>query len=125
MSVTYVVFVFLINKLHFFLYAGGASSYRWSSPAVLLLLETYRSMEQILNSGKMSHKQVWKKISEKLTKNGHNVTGPQCYSKLRSLKKTYKSTKDHNNKSGNDRKTWKFYEVCTNFSIFCLIFRYS
>ncbi|XP_026462695.1 uncharacterized protein LOC113371443 [Ctenocephalides felis] len=90
---------------------GGASSYRWSSPAVLLLLETYRSMEQILNSGKMSHKQVWKKISEKLTKNGHNVTGPQCYSKLRSLKKTYKSTKDHNNKSGNDRKTWKFYEI--------------
>ncbi|KAK0078553.1 hypothetical protein PV326_009276, partial [Microctonus aethiopoides] len=27
------------------------------------------------------------------------------------LKKTYKSTKDYNQKSGNNRKTWQFYEL--------------
>lgn len=45
------------------------------------------------------------------TRNGHDVTGPMCAAKLRSLKKTYKVVKDHNNKSGNDRRTWKFFDV--------------
>ncbi|CAH1106799.1 unnamed protein product [Psylliodes chrysocephalus] len=62
---------------------GGVSSYRWTSPAVLLLLESYRSMEEIRNRGKMSQKQMWKKISEEFNKKGYTVTGPQCDSKLR------------------------------------------
>lgn len=71
-------------------------------------------MEGTLNSGKISQKQVWNKISQDMKKKGYDVTGPQCHSKIRSLKKTYKSTKDHNNKSGNNRKTWQFYDVSTN-----------
>ncbi|KAK0160277.1 hypothetical protein PV328_007705 [Microctonus aethiopoides] len=89
---------------------GGVSLYRWTSPCVLLLLETYRSMEGILQKGKMPQKKVWSKISEELKTKGYDATGPQCNSKLRSLKKTYKSTKDYNQKSGNNRKTWQFYE---------------
>ncbi|KAK0167762.1 hypothetical protein PV327_001626 [Microctonus hyperodae] len=90
---------------------GRVSLYRWTPPCVLLLLETYRSMEGILNKGKISQKKFWSKISEELKTKGYDVTGPQCHSKLRSLKKTYKSTKDYNQKSGNNRKTWQFYEV--------------
>ncbi|KAK0077526.1 hypothetical protein PV325_003785 [Microctonus aethiopoides] len=68
--------------------------YRWTSPCVMLFLETYKSME--LKSCK---------------KKGYDVTEPQCASKLRSLKKSYKSNKDHNSKSGNDRKTWQYFNI--------------
>ncbi|XP_043495367.1 uncharacterized protein LOC122519756 [Polistes fuscatus] len=88
-----------------------ASLYRWSTPCVLLLLESYRSMEKDFNSGKISQKKIWEKVAEELKVKGHNVTGPQCSSKLRSLKKSYKSIKDHNSKSGNDRRTWQFFDI--------------
>lgn len=102
----------LVTNVHI-----SVSLYRWSPPCVLLLLETFRSMEETLNSGKLSQKKVWAKIAKDLTQNGYNVTGPQCSSKLRSLKKTYRSIKDHNNKSGNDRRSWPFLEVCIFFNI--------
>ncbi|CAH2084224.1 unnamed protein product [Euphydryas editha] len=88
-----------------------ASLYRWSTPCVLLLLESYRSMEKDFNSGKITQKKVWEKVAKELKVKGHDVTGPQCSSKLRSLKKSYKSIKDHNSKSGNDRRTWQFFDI--------------
>ncbi|CAG9815532.1 unnamed protein product [Phaedon cochleariae] len=91
--------------------ATEVSLYRWSPPCVMLLLETYRNMENTFNKGKLSHKRLWKKISAELLAKGYNVTGPQCASELRSLKKTYKATKYHNNKSGNDRRNWQFFEI--------------
>ncbi|CAG9817746.1 unnamed protein product [Phaedon cochleariae] len=48
---------------------------------------------------------------EELLAKGYNVTGQQCASKLRSSKKTYEATKDHDNKSGNDRRNWQFFEI--------------
>ncbi|CAG9825745.1 unnamed protein product [Phaedon cochleariae] len=75
------------------------------------LLETYRRLEKKFLSGKHSHKKSWEEISQILEKEGYTATGPQCASKLRSLKITYKSIKDHNNKSGNDKRTWPFYEI--------------
>jgi len=86
------------------------SIYRWSTATVLLLLETYKTFQDKFNNGKYSHKKIWEEISAILIKKGHTITGPQCAAKLRSLKKTYKSVKDHNNRSGNDRRTWQFYE---------------
>ncbi|XP_067214548.1 uncharacterized protein [Linepithema humile] len=71
-----------------------SSLYRWPEASVLLLLRTYEEMEEKLNTGKLSHKKCWELIAQILKKNGCNVTGPQCASKLRSLKKTYKSIKD-------------------------------
>ncbi|RLU20835.1 hypothetical protein DMN91_007449 [Ooceraea biroi] len=50
-------------------------------------------------------------IAEILKDKNYDVTGPQCSAKMRSLKKSYKSIKDHNSKSGNDRRTWPFYEI--------------
>lgn len=102
-----------------FVYISG-SLYRWSTPCVLLLLESYRAMEKDFNSGKISQKKVWEKVAQELKIKGHDVTGPQCSSKLRSLKKSYKSIKDHNSKSGNDRRTRQFFDVCINSLIFFL-----
>lgn len=90
------------------------SLYRWSTAAVLLLLDTYKMFEEKFSSGKYSHKKIWEEISAVLAEKGYMITGPQCAAKLRSLKKSYKSVKDHNNRSGSDRRTWQFYEVQEN-----------
>ncbi|KYQ53485.1 hypothetical protein ALC60_07408 [Trachymyrmex zeteki] len=87
------------------------SMYRWSTAAVLLLLDTYKIFQDKFSSGKYSHKKIWDEISAILVEKGRTTTGLQCAAKLRSLKKSYKSMKDHNNVSGNDRRTWQFYEV--------------
>lgn len=92
------------------LYISG-SLYRWTEACVLLLLENYRASEKKFIDGKQSHKKIWNEIAKIMTEKGHAVTGPQCAAKLRSLKKSYKSVKDHNNKSGNNRRTWQFFEV--------------
>lgn len=113
-----------MNFVIVFVYIS-ASLYRWSTPCVLLLLECYRSMEKYFNSGKISQKKVWEKIAKELEAKGHAVTGPQCSSKLRSLKKSYKSIKDHNSKSGNSRRTWQFFDVRINSLIFFFISTYS
>ncbi|EZA49025.1 hypothetical protein X777_12833 [Ooceraea biroi] len=89
----------------------GDSLCRWTKSTVFLPLETYRSMEEKFLNGKYSQKKVWEKESEILKDKNYDVTGPQCSAKMRSLKKSYKSIKDHNSKSGNDRRTWPFYEV--------------
>ncbi|XP_043270333.1 uncharacterized protein [Venturia canescens] len=84
--------------------------YRWMSPMVLLLLDTYSQNEEKFSNGKYSQKKVWEEIADVMREKIPSITGPQCAAKMRSLKKTFKSIKDHNGKSGNDRRTWPFYE---------------
>ncbi|KMQ87440.1 hypothetical protein RF55_13280 [Lasius niger] len=87
------------------------SVFKWSHQAILLLIEEYRRREEDAISGKISQKQVWKSISEVLCKHGHDVTGPQCQSKFNGMKRTFKSIKDHNLKSGNNPQSWPYTEV--------------
>lgn len=54
---------------------------------------------------------MWKSISDVLCKHGHDVTGPQCQSKFNGMKRTFKSVKDHNSKSGNNLRAWAYIEV--------------
>jgi len=68
-------------------------------------------MEKKFTDGKISHKKCWEQIARVMKDKGYNVTGSQRSSKLRNLKKTYKSIKDNNAKSGNERQTWHHYEV--------------
>ncbi|XP_032686336.1 uncharacterized protein LOC116851227 [Odontomachus brunneus] len=68
-------------------------------------------MEAKFNNGKISHKKCWELVAHVLKDKGYNLTSSQCASKLRSLKKTYKSIKDHNATSGNNRRTWQHFEI--------------
>ncbi|KAL6263005.1 hypothetical protein P5V15_005800 [Pogonomyrmex californicus] len=54
----------------------------------------------------MSQKKVWNNIESALSIKGYNVTGSQCLSKFHGMKRTYKSIKDHNAKSGNNPRSW-------------------
>ncbi|KYN01658.1 hypothetical protein ALC62_07539 [Cyphomyrmex costatus] len=86
-------------------------SFRWPHEAILLLLQMYTDNEHHLTSGKTTHKKFWELIASKLIANGYNVTGVQCKSKMAGLKNTYKNVKDHNAKSGNSRRTWRYFEM--------------
>lgn len=59
----------------------------------------------------MSQKRVWNSISNVLCNHGHNVTGPQCQSKFNGMKRTFKSIKDHNSRSGNNPRSWSYTEL--------------
>lgn len=64
-----------------------------------------------MSSGKITHKKAWDKIAETMNMNGYKMTGRQCTTKFNTMKRTYKGVKDHNNRSGNNKRTWTYYEV--------------
>lgn len=85
--------------------------FRWSREAILLLLEEYGHYEPNMSSGKITQNKVWNKISTVMNNKGYIVTGRQCCTRFNTMKRTYKSVKDYNNKSGNNRRTWPYLEV--------------
>lgn len=61
----------------------------------------------------MKSRDVWSLISKDVIKTNpewKQKTYIQCENKWKDIKRKYMETKDHNNKSGNDPKTCKFYE---------------
>ena len=50
------------------------------------------------------------KIARELKAKGYNRDVEQIKTKIKNLRSMYRSIKDHNNKSGNDKKTGQFYE---------------
>lgn len=77
----------------------------------MLLLEEYRLRESSISSGKTSHKKAWNEIAAIMQTKGYAVTGRQCMTRINTMKRTYKTIKDHNSKSGNNTRAWKYYEV--------------
>lgn len=87
------------------------SKIAWSHKAVLLLLELAHEREAEFGSGKR-HADIWNAIGKEIKKiTKLDITGQQCTVKLAGLKRTYKTIKDANNKSGNAKTTWPFYSV--------------
>lgn len=91
------------------------AAFKWPHEAILLLIDEYQKRSTDFISGKISQKNLWLDISAKLQSHGHNITGPQCMSKLSGMKKTYKKVKDHNNKSGNSAKHWPYLTVSVTY----------
>lgn len=86
-------------------------NFRWPHEAILLLFKIYTDNEHQLANGKTTHKKFWELLSSQLNANGYDVTGIQCKSKMAGLKNTYKNVKDHNAKSGNCRRTWRYFDI--------------
>lgn len=87
----------------------------------MLLVEEYRLREPSMSCGKISHKKAWDQIATIMNTKGYNVSGRQCMTRINTMKRSYKTIKDHNAKSGNDRHTWKYYEVSLLVFIFYLL----
>lgn len=65
------------------------------------------------SSGIKRHSKIWESIANEMNKVDPMVavSGIQCQSKMNSLKKMYRKVIDHNSISGNDRKSWQYFEV--------------
>lgn len=90
----------------------GVSTASWKDDdEVKCLIYLWRDHQ---NSFKiMKNREVWSLISRELKKTTPEwemKTPTQCENKWKDIKRKYMETKDHNNKSGNDPKTCKFYE---------------
>lgn len=46
-----------------------------------------------------------------MRKKGYNINGTKCAIKFQAMKRTYKNIKDHNNRSGNDKRKWEYFDV--------------
>lgn len=88
-----------------------SNTFKWPYEAILFLIEEYRKKSYDIYSDRVSQKKIWQLISDELVKKKYNVTGPQCHSKFSGLKRTYKSIKDHNGKSGNGSRLWFYFDL--------------
>ncbi|XP_057680608.1 uncharacterized protein LOC130908813 [Corythoichthys intestinalis] len=85
---------------------------QWSDEEVKALLAIYStaSIQRGLEGSQRNIK-IFAEISAQLEKAGVYHSAKQCREKMKKLKQDYKKIKDHNNQSGADRKTGKWYET--------------
>lgn len=89
---------------------------------------SWREYEERINelsSGTKRHSKIWESIASDINKidPGIAVSGTQCQSKMNSMKKMYhRKIIDHNSISGNDRKSWQYFEV---YYPQCIMFIFS
>ena len=89
---------------------GSSKLDRWEDSDVRLLITTWSDHKHLFG-GKATKKDIFERIAEAFTKeSGRRVTGEQCLRKWGKLVSKQKEIEDHNNKSGNCKKSWKFYE---------------
>ncbi|KAL3043530.1 hypothetical protein OYC64_003401 [Pagothenia borchgrevinki] len=87
------------------------SSERWSDEDVSARLAIYSEdgIQQLLLKA-VSNCKMYQCCSVKLADMGIFHSAHSCRDKIKKLKQDYKQIKDHNNKSGNGRKTHKWYD---------------
>ncbi|XP_031169261.1 uncharacterized protein LOC116060041 isoform X4 [Sander lucioperca] len=89
---------------------GMLNSEKWTDAEVKALLVLYATEEVQRNlGGSTKNIKIFGKISSELAQMGIYHTVKQCREKVKKLKQDYKKIKDHNNQSGANRKTSKWY----------------
>ncbi|TKS69445.1 Zinc finger and SCAN domain-containing protein 29 [Collichthys lucidus] len=84
----------------------------WSNEEVgtfLSLVADERIQREL--DGATRNEKVYQEVSRLLAFHGYVRTFVQCWEKLKKLKSDYRSIKDHNGRSGSNRKNWRWFEV--------------
>lgn len=81
----------------------------WTKQETLVLLDIYTSREEQFHNGKITVKKSWENVAKEMKEMGHNLSGQKCSIKFQAMKRTYKSIKDQNNKSGNHATKWEYF----------------
>ena len=83
---------------------------RWEDRHVQLLICCWKENKSFFGNGKSTKKEVFVKIASDFnTKSDLKVSGIQCLRKWAKLEAKQKEIADHNNKSGNGKRTWKYF----------------
>jgi len=84
----------------------------WTDNEVGLLISLWGdSTIQAELEGCKKNRDVYERIAKKMREAGFDRTGVQCRDKIKKLKGDYRKVKDHNNQTGNNRKTFRFYDA--------------
>lgn len=82
----------------------------WQDHDVRNLITSWADHKHMFG-GKQRKKEIFDKSATDLNaKSSTVVTGEQCMRKWGKLVSKYKEIEDHNSKTGNDQKTWKFHD---------------
>uniref|UniRef100_A0A671SJG3 Myb/SANT-like DNA-binding domain-containing protein n=1 Tax=Sinocyclocheilus anshuiensis TaxID=1608454 RepID=A0A671SJG3_9TELE len=60
--------------------------------------------------GATRNEKVFQEVAQLLAAHGYHRTYKQCRDKLKKLKSDYRSIKDHNSRSGSNRRSWKWFD---------------
>ena len=83
---------------------------RWEERHINLLICCWKDHKGLFGNGKTTKKEVLKKIATSFNSKSHlRVSADQCARKWAKLEAKLKEVTDHNNKSGNSHKKWKYY----------------
>ena len=75
-----------------------------------------REKAGLFDKGKVRKKVPWDKVAEQFNANSSvKVTGEQCANKWKKLEDTYKKVREHNAKTGNDKKDCDFEDELAEF----------
>lgn len=89
---------------------------QWSKEQVLALLDLYEKRRNDFRDPKKRNKDVWEAIGKEMEELGFpdKRNAGDCESKFKNLKRSYTTTVDHNNTSGNERKTCAYFDEMSN-----------
>ena len=88
----------------------------WSTKSTKLLISLRRENDDLFVKGKVRKNVAWQRIAEKFNLTSSvKVTGEQCSNKWKKLEEKYKKVKEHNDKTGNDRKECDFQQELEEF----------
>ena len=85
---------------------------RWEDFHVKLLLSCWQKQKLEFRKGKATKKGIFNKIASEFNSISTDVkvTGEQCSRKWLKLEASHKKIMDHNNTTGADNKTWKYFD---------------
>ena len=83
----------------------------WSDKEIKTLIAVWgaNDLQQQLD-GAVRNKVVYERVAQEIKKQGYECDWMQCRTKIKNLKTNYKKVKDSNNKTGENRKSCKFYD---------------
>ncbi|XP_019639725.1 PREDICTED: zinc finger and SCAN domain-containing protein 29-like [Branchiostoma belcheri] len=92
------------------------STSNWSTEETGALISIWGAGEiQRKLDGMHRNIEVFEEIAKAMVERGFNRTAAQCRSKTKALKQKYRTTRDHNSRSGRDRITCPFYNEMDAF----------
>ncbi|KAJ8349365.1 hypothetical protein SKAU_G00244950, partial [Synaphobranchus kaupii] len=89
-----------------------SSGFNWPHAAVLLLIETWRSLKDTFESPVIKRRRAWEMVAQILRLEGYSsVTWQSCDTKWRNLRHRYKTIVDGHNKTGQGRQKWEYFAL--------------
>ena len=92
---------------------------KWSKEETLSLLALYKESQPLFADPKRKKKAIWEGIADGMKALGYSYSAAKCETKFKNLKQSYIKTVDHNNQTGNDRKTCQFYDELSDIFGMC------